>query len=201
MTIVNTDYGVFAKIVAVSGTILAAGSAIGLGWRRRAKWEPIEQDVPAGPQKVGSLVSAVSIALLFAFLNDLKYARTLGTTAAWCLGGTIVALVVYTLLFSIVYEKEAIAAGAQPPKTVRVKVIGGTWLTPVARAKLGFDGAETIQDLYDGAAYNKDRVWPKIAQQLAQALFILAYLGLVCAGTIALACASILVALRIKGAT
>jgi len=198
MTLSNPDYGVFANVVAVSGTIIAAGSAIGLGWRRRAKWEPIEQDVPAGPQKVGSLISAVIIALIFVTWNGPEFQGALSKTAIWCLAGTVVSLIIYTLLFALVYEKEEVVPDSSPPTTRRVKVIGGLWLTKPAKEKLGTDGANTVQDLYEGALYRKDLLWPKIAQQISQSLFILAYLGLICAGTIALASASILTSLKMK---
>src|SRR5690349_20284856 len=62
----DPDYGVLKNVVAAAGSLLAATGALLLGWRGRGRWEPAEEDVPRGPQKVGSLLAALAIAVIWA---------------------------------------------------------------------------------------------------------------------------------------
>jgi hypothetical protein len=43
-----------------------------MGFRGRAKWEPSEEDVSAGPQKVAALITAVGIVIIWVRINDPK---------------------------------------------------------------------------------------------------------------------------------
>lgn len=199
--IYTTDYGPFAPVVAASGSVLAMGLALGLGWRGRAKWEPVEEDVPAGPQKVGGLVAAVVVALIWARMFDLQYGSTLTAIAVWCLAVAVVSLLFYMMLQMLLYDVERVPAKAAPggPPTERVKVIGGLWLLPQAKNKIGEkDGPNSTQELFEGAAYKKDLLWSRPAQGLAKVLFALGYIGLTVAGTVALGAASILIALKMR---
>jgi hypothetical protein len=201
MTLTTQDYGPFADIVKIAGSIMAMGLAIGLGWRGRAKWEPIEEDVPAGPRKVGGLIAAITVALIWVGLNDLQYLPVLTKIALYCLGVAFLSLMIYILLQMLVYEVVRVPAGALPGTDVTevVKVIGGLWLRSDARKKLGKeDGPNTVQDLFAGSAYKKDALWPRPAQGLAKVFFALAYISLTVAGTVALGAASILIALKMR---
>src|SRR5437764_12309101 len=93
-----TDYGPFAPVVAASGSILAMGLALGLGWRGRAKWEPAEEDVPAGPQKIGGLAAAITVALMWARMFDLRYGSTLTEIAISSLAVALASLLSYIML-------------------------------------------------------------------------------------------------------
>jgi hypothetical protein len=59
------EYGPLSDVVAAAGSIIAASGAIALAWRGRTKWEPSEQDLDKGPQKVGGLLAAVLISVLW----------------------------------------------------------------------------------------------------------------------------------------
>ncbi len=178
------------------------GLALRLGWRGRAKWEPIEEDVSAGPQKVAALVAAVAVALIWARLYDLQYETILTKISVYCLLIAVASLLIYIMLQMLVYEVDRVPKGAPQGafQTEKVKVIGGLWLRGDAKRKLRKkDGPKTVQQLFDGAAFNKDVLWHRPAQGLSKVLFALCYIGLIVAGTVALGAASILVALKMKG--
>lgn len=198
MILVSPDYGGFAPIVKIAGSVMAMGSAIGLGWRHRAKWEPIEEDVPAGPQRVGGLIAAITIALIWVGLNS---SSLLTKITIYCLADALLSLFIYILLQMLVYDRVSVRPNALSGthQTESVKVIGGLWLRADARQELRKeDGPKTVQELFAGREYKKDLVWPRAAQGLAKALFALVYIGLTVGGTVALGAASILVALKMS---
>jgi len=59
------QFGPLTGLVGTVGSIFAAGVAIALTWRGRARWEPSETDIAKGPERVGGLVTAVLIVILF----------------------------------------------------------------------------------------------------------------------------------------
>ena len=174
------DYGPLKEVVSLAGSIIAAGAAIGLAWRGRANWEPSEEDVPAGAQKVGGLIGAVLIALIFANWSNEDDAGKLVTTALVALGLTLVFLVLYGCLVGMQTYKFIEADGTPE------RIIGGFWLTKKAR-KIKAERQLDVQRLLEGAAYEIDKVWSRPSRQLAKTSFVLAYLGLTTSGTIALA--------------
>ena len=177
------DYGPLKDIVALAGSIMAAGAAIALAFRGRARWEPSEQDIQAGAQKVGALVASVLIALMWVAWRDGKHNGTLVTVALVLLGATLLSLLLYGYL-----------VGAQTYDVVTQdgtkKVIGGFWLTAEAKEQRKARNL-TIQRLLEGAAYDVDKLWSRPSRQLAKSSFLLGYLGLTICGTVALAAAAI----------
>jgi hypothetical protein len=196
------NYGPFAPVVAASGSILAMGAALRLGWRGRAKWEPIEEDVPAGPQKVGGLAAAIAVALIWVRMYEIRYETDLTKIAIYCWILAFVSLLIYIMLQMLLYEKERTTATSTPGNVEieRLKIVGGLWLLPKAKRKLAEqDGPGTVQELFEGAAYNKDLLWSRPTQGLSKVLFAIAYVTLTTGGTVALGATSILIALKMKG--
>ena len=138
-----TDSGPYSLMVAGGGSLIAAASSLALSWRGRAKWEPDEQDVPRGAQKVGVLLTAIGVGILWSQYHDLHGAKgssLLGVTLITA-AGTVVGLLVYGVLVG------ALTYDILKPK--RRKIIGGFALTPYAK-KLLYDvestaKAETVQ--------------------------------------------------------
>jgi hypothetical protein len=206
--IISTSYGAFATIVTVAGNIVAMGAAITLGWKGRAKWEPVEEDVPKGPQKVATVIAALLVVIIWAQLNDIQYKSTLITIVIRCLFGLVVSLIIYGLLNGFIYT--AVRKKKDEPEKSRVveqvKVIGGIWLNSHARKRKGTredpddDKSQilTVQRMFDLSEYNKDELWPRPSQQIASALFTLGYLGLIVTGTVAVGSGAILTGLIIK---
>lgn len=196
MIVDQTNYGVLSDLVSGAGSLIAAVGAIGMGWRRRAKWEPSEIDVDKGPQRVGSLLAAVVIAVIWVQMRTSDKLPTLIKLSIGLVIGTVLFLCVYGLLISIyTYEKEV-------SETSTIKVIGGFSLTPSAnqalRKKEKSGQSLSVQELFKGSAYNMDKIWPRWSRAFAKLLFVICYLGLTASGTIALACAAIILGLSQK---
>lgn len=203
------DYGAFAPIVSTAGSIMAMGAAITLGFKGRAKWEPVEEDVAKGPQKVASVVASLLIVLIWVQFNDIQYKSTLTKLVIWCLVILILSLLVYGLLRGYVYRKVRKKPGsaATSKATEEINVIGGLWLTKAAKKRLaepeepdnpGQQAPLTVQKLFAMADYDKDLLWSRPSQQLASMLFTLGYLGLIIAGTVALGSGAILTGVMMK---
>lgn len=188
---IGAEYGPFKDVVATAGSIMAAVGAIGLAWRGRANWEPSEEDVPRGAQKVGALVAAIAIALLWAEWRTAEHAGSL-TTLAIVLG-------LCTIAFLLLY---GYLVGLQTYEVVELngkrRIIGGFWLTSAAtEARKSAPGNVTVQKLLAGAAYDPDVLWSRPSRQLAKIAFQCGYLGLTISGTVALAAAAIRVGLAV----
>jgi hypothetical protein len=191
----TTEYGTLAPLVKTVGWLMSAAVAIGLAWRGRAKFEPSEQDLPNGPQKVVGVVSAVGIAVLWSRYASQVYAPFLTQAAIWLGCATVIFLITYGLLISTnTYECER-----SPRKNVveRYKVIGGFSLTEQAR-HLMKEKSKTIQEIFCGSGYDADKVWPRVSRSLAKQSFVICYLGLALSATLGLACAGILILLNQK---
>jgi hypothetical protein len=174
-----TKFGPFSSLVATVGSIMAMGAAIALGWRGRARWEPDEEDIASAPQKVGSLVAACAIALIFFLMSTKEQVPALTRIAVYCLATTVASLLVYTMLVNgLIYEKVI-------SREKTIKIIGGLWKTGTARKAQKKEDV-TTQELFAGAQYKPDKIWPRFARGLSKVLFLLGYFGLSVAGTVAL---------------
>ena len=184
------NYGVLKDVVATAGSIMAAGSAIRFSWKGRADWEPSEQDIPSGAQKIGALIAAVLIALVWVRWRDGKHTGSLEEAALILLGLTVAFLIAYGYLVGVQTYKVAQING----KTRNV--IGGFWLTNEAKQSKARHNVP-IQQLLEGAAYNVDRLWSPASRQLAKTTFVVGYLGLTVCGTVALAAGAIRLGLAV----
>jgi hypothetical protein len=143
-----SEYGPLAGLVASVTAILAAGAAITLTWVRNANWAPPEDDVPAAPAKVASLLTAVAVAALWFETGKGLSARDLETVAAFAGGLTFFFLLIYSLMVGVyVYERKV--ADTEGKVEVR-RSVGGFWLTRDGRE--GLKAARTVQRLFEGAA-------------------------------------------------
>lgn len=194
------EYGILADLVSGAGSLLAAGGALRLGWRGRLKnWEPSEEDIDRGPQRVGSLLVVVAIAILWTQTRGLEHLHFLNTLAISLLAVTVIALIIYGILTGVfTYDRVIYVSGHTQIK----KIVGGFWLTEEARhAKKRARNEDPPrflkeQDLLKGAAYDADSVWPRLSRSLAKSAFVVFYIMLTASGTIALACASIILGLK-----
>jgi hypothetical protein len=161
-----------------------------LAWRGRAKWEPSEEDIPAGLQKVGGLVAAVGIVLLWAEWRTPDHVKSLDVLAITLAACAIVSLLAYSYLVGS-QSYDAVAT------TATTRIIGGFWLTSTARKARQNAGNVTVQDLLAGAGYDPDKLWSRSSRQLAKLAFQVSYLGLTLSGTIALTAAAIRLGLAV----
>jgi hypothetical protein len=187
----SDDYGALGTIVATAGSIMAAGTAIGYSWRGRIQqWEPSEQDLPKGGQKVGGLVAAGLVVLLWSEMRDATDVPALNRLIIGSLAITLVFLLLYSFLVGT--QKYTRWEGTKKAYTV----IGGYRLTPIARKKRNENGAP-VQQVFKGLEYDPDRVWTRGSRQLAKTSFVLLYIGLTVSGTVALASAAVRLGLAV----
>jgi hypothetical protein len=183
------DTGTLAPVVKAAGWLISAVAAIGLTWRQRAHWEPAEEDVSQGPARVGGLLSAVALALIWTLLATTGHRGTLAVTAITLAALSLLALLGYGYLIATQLYDKLIMSG---PDTTRIIIIGGFRRTPAATAKLAERTDLTVQTLLADAAYDPDLVWPRPSRALAKMSFTAAYLLLTVCGTLALSTAAIL---------
>jgi hypothetical protein len=187
MLLAGEDFGPFTDLVGLAGTAIAAIGALTLAWRGRARWEPDEEDISTGPQKVGGVLALVGLVLLwtaFEGADDVGALRWLTVLFAVL---TVVGLFLYSFLISRqTYQLEKLKGNG----VVSVTVIGGFRTTERAM-ELARDG-RTLQEILRGAAYEVDRVWPRGSRTMAKQAFVAAYLLLTVSGTLAVASAAML---------
>lgn len=182
-------YGPLGEVVSIAGSIMGAVSALALAWRGRASWEPVEQDVSSGPQKVGGLLAALLIVLMWV---DSRNSTTTDQLRAFVVTygvGTLLFLVAYSALVGTLTYLRVVAIA--PDRSEQQRIIGGFWLTSEARRERRAH-ATTVQEVLAGAAYDPDKVWSRPARQLAKTALIIGYMGLTICGTTALAAAAML---------
>lgn len=186
-----TDYGPLTDLVKYAGILISAAGAIGLTWRRRAKWEPSEQDVPSGAAKVAGLLTAIVIAVIWTQYSTAAAKPEL-TRISLTLG---VVCVVFLLVYGYLIAQLVYVQAVSPKKNqvINVKIIGGFALTRDAKKHLREAGS--IQRLFEGAGYDPDLVWTRASRAFAKQLFVLCFIGLNVSGTIALSCAALLLLL------
>jgi hypothetical protein len=194
MTLLATeDYGQLTPLVVTIGTIVSATAAILMGFRGRAKWEPAEEDVSKGPQKVASLLAAVAIVVLWVTQNDATRVGSLSNLAIRCGLATILFLLAYGWLISVYTYKKI--TSPRTGEANEIKIIGGFRLIESAKEELK-NAVISVQQLFAGRGYEEDLVWTRASRAAAKMFFVVSYLGLTICGVIALAAAGMMILLN-----
>lgn len=187
--LLSDTYGPLEEVISGASFAMAAAVALFTAWRGRSDWEPAKSDLPDLPAKVGVLVSAVLITVLFvgtieASDNTLIMVATLLGVAV-----VVVASVAYLSLIGIfVCVRQHYRDDSELDEE---RIIAGFVLTPEAR-RAKREGHLTTQNLLAGMGYEPDAVWAPWSRIITKLAFVVAYLLLTVAGTIALAGAGIL---------
>jgi hypothetical protein len=187
------DYGQLTPLVVAIGSVVSATAAILMGFRGRAKWEPAEEDVSKGPQRVASLLAAVAIVLLWVTQNNPKQVAWLSKLAIGCGLATILFLLAYGWLISVYTYKKI--TSPETGQAQEIKVIGGFRLIESATEELK-KAVISIQQLFAGRGYEEDLVWTRASRAAAKMLFVISYLGLTICGVITLAAADMMILLN-----
>lgn len=179
-----------ADTVSTAGSLVAAASAIRLAWQGRTRWEPSEEDVHTGGQRVAGLLSVVAIVLMWVQLRGPEHARELNKI----LIGAVLAAAILFLLYSFLLGLQTYMLYPGLPGETRI--IGGFRLMPNARAQRKRRHVGN-QKLLQNLDYEPDAVWTRPSRQFAKTACIALYMGLIAAGTIALAAAAIRISIEV----
>jgi hypothetical protein len=179
------DYGPFSTLIKSTGWLIASSVAVGLAWRRRSKWEPSEEDVSGGPAKLGGLLAAVGLAIIWSQFVSPEKTGALVSLSLWAAGLSLLCLLLYGFITAVSTYRET-EVGKLPRN-----IIGGFWLTEEARRGLAKSHSMTLQQLFQ--ELGTERTWPRSSRALSKTCFVTMYLGLTVAGSVALTCAGGLV--------
>ena len=159
------------------------GVAVGLAWRGRSRWEPSEEDIDKGPQKIAGLGTAVFVGILWVLTRQ-------QTSTGLMPGIAILAFIlcfVSLLVYGFVTSTQTYLDGNKK------RLIGGFTLTREARRTKSQKKIRTVQQLFAGAAYDPDEIWPRPSRALAKLTFVALYVVLIIAGSVAIASTAIAV--------
>lgn len=189
------EYGPLTQLVSSAGSIMAAAGAIILSFKGRARWEPSEEDIPKGPQKVAGLAVAVVIAVLTTTARPERQGM-LASLAVASAAASVLFLLVYGYLVGLHTYKKVLVVDATNGRTVDSKIIGGFRLTENARETIEKQRV-TVQRFLEGVAYDPDEVWTRPSRVIIKQLFVAAYIGLIGFGAVGLSAASLLLGLGV----
>jgi energy-coupling factor transporter transmembrane protein EcfT len=180
-----SDYGAFANVVGVAGSLAAAVGAITLAFKKRTRWQPPEECVPAAVARVSSLIAMVFVALIYVF------AKAIGPFILAVLAIVCLIIAMYALIQALTTNVRYSFFYPNSEETNRK--LGGSELTPEA-ANIQKATGQTVQQLFSDAQGKKDLVWTRQSQAEIQVWSTLSFIGLIAFGTCALSSASMLVA-------
>lgn len=182
-----SEYGPFAPAVGYAGAIMAAGGALFFLWGgRMRKWRPPDESLPGGAQKVVILLCGVGMVLQWYFAAPENVGPFLVVTGILGIACVLCFFRYTGLLGMYVYSKK-VATG--PNSTKDKRVLGGRNLLPEAEAKRVAEGID-IQTLFEGAAYEPDRLWSRVERQWVKQRILLFFILSLVFGTSALTGAS-----------
>lgn len=175
-----SEFGRLAEPATLAGMIMGATASIGLAWRGRTKWEPAEEDVPKLFQKVGGVLNAVALVGIWFLSSGQTHLQLLKRVMAFASGILLLASAVYVVLVATMVYDQVYSPVRNQHRTR--KIIAGFWMRGEAREKLVL--AATVQNLFAGAGYDPDLVWPRISRALAKLVFQLCYLVIIVSGSL-----------------
>jgi Na+(H+)/acetate symporter ActP len=180
-----TDYGVFANIVAIAGSLASAAAAIGLAFKKRSKWQPPEEALPAVAARFASLLTMIVIALLYVF------GARIGLT--WLAVVTAAFFIIAIISLTVAIKTNITYSFYYPDNDEQSRKLGGDVLTQEA-AGIRRDKGLTEQAMFHDAQGVKDLVWTKASQASVNARSTISFILLIGFGTCSLAAAATLVA-------
>lgn len=179
-----TDYGPFGPVVGYGAAIIAAVSALSLTWQGRlAKWKPPEEDLPNVAQKVVLMLCGVGMVVVWYFAEP-------KTVPILLFVGVALGLVCFGsfLIYSGMIGRYSFVkqVAVSPKKTPDVKILGGRDLLPSAVQTMKKNGITSVQDLFEGAAYDPDKLWSRESRQWVKTRIVALFVVVLFSGTLAL---------------
>jgi hypothetical protein len=193
MHIAATDYGVFAPLVAITSTIMAAGGAIILLWAGPLeKWRPPDADLRGLAKRIIFLACSVLMVLLALEAAPANFVWM--KKGAWCLLVTCVVLgIAYSASRYGLYHSKL-----SPDGKSRIPILGGLWLKKAAKASMKQNQVTEIDDLLDGAP-GPHALWSGISRFVARVLVLGTFIVFVVTATASLMQAGLIVYVKTAG--
>jgi hypothetical protein len=170
--------GVLTPVVETVGAMLSASIAISLGFRRRATFEPSEEDLPKLANRLASALAAIALAVLWSQYSNAAYSSFLLKLTAYTSAIAVIASVVYSVLIGTLTVRTIVSEG--PKRGASAKRVKGFWKTKGAAKRLeALEKAgkyPTDQEFLEGNHYDLDRVWPPSSRSLAKQCVALPFL-------------------------
>jgi hypothetical protein len=188
-----SEYGVFAPLVAVVSTIMAAGGAIILLWAGPLeKWRPPDADLPGMAKRVIFLACSVVMVML-ALEATPSNLDSMKTTAWWLLGGCVAVGVAYSgLRFGLYHSKMNLNGKGRKP------ILGGLWMKDAAKASMAQNNVTEIDDLLDGSP-GPQAIWSGPSRFFARVLILSMFIFFVVFATASLMEAGLITYVKTTG--
>lgn len=192
MLLTATDYGPFAPMVGFVGGAAAAVTAISITWRGTLKkWRPPEEALPGTAQKMIAILGIISVVYIW-WIASPETAELLWKYVFVMLGSAVTAFLFYSL--SVAYLRYTIETD-----TGTHVVLGGLWLSAFAKKTMKEKNVPTAQEFLKGVGYQKDIVWSRLSQVLAQLITIMLYIITLAGGTAAVGGVGFLIQVGMTG--
>jgi hypothetical protein len=185
-----SNYGVFAQIVAIAGSLASAAAAIRLAFMKRSKWQPPEESLPTAATRFATLIAMVIVALLYVF------GARVGLV--WLAIVTVVFLVTAIISLTLAIRTNIKYSFYYPRRDEKSRKLGGEVLTEEA-ARIRQEKGVTEQAMFEDAQGDKDLVWTKDSQASVNIRSTISFIFLIGFGTCTLAAAAMLVAVSMAG--
>jgi hypothetical protein len=193
MMLAASEYGVFAPLVAIVSTIMAAGGAVILLWAGPLeKWRPADADFPGMAKRIIFLACSVVMVLLAleATPTNLDWLKK---TAWWLLSSCVVVSIAYSALRYALYHSKL-----NPNGNSRKPILGGLWMKSAAKASMRENNVTEIDDLLDGAP-GPQAIWSAPSRFLARVLILSMFFGFVVSATTALVAVGLITYVKTTG--
>ena len=180
------NYGEFANIVAIAGSLSSSVMAISLSFLGRSKWQPPEEALPRASARLAALLAMVVLALLYVFGAKLGL--------IWVAVVTVVFFFVAVISLWTAIKTNTKYSFYWPEQEIEInRRLGGDVLTAQAK-KIKDAKQQTEKQMFQDAQGDKDLVWTRESQAAVQFRSTLSFILLIGFGTCTLAAAATLVA-------
>ncbi|SLM48694.1 membrane protein of unknown function [Nitrospira japonica] len=188
-----SEYGVFAPLVAIISTIMAAGAAVILLWAGPLeKWRPADADLPGMAKRIIFLACSVVMVLL-ALESAPQNLEWMKETAWWLLGVWVVLGIVYSALRYGLYHSKV-----NPNGKGRKPILGGLWMRAAAKTSMKQNKITEVDDLLDGAP-GPQAIWSGPSRFLARVLILGMFIVFVVSATTSLMAVGLITYVKTTG--
>lgn len=193
MILAASEYGVFAPLVAIISTIMAAGGAVVLLWAGPLeKWRPADADLPGMAKRIIFLACSVVMVLLAVEAKPSNLDWMKGT-AWWLLGSCMVVGIAYSAFRYALYHSRL-----NPNGKGRKPILGGLWMKAAAKASMRESNVTEVDDLLDGAP-GPQAIWSAPSRFFARVLILTLFIGFVVSATTTLLAAGLITYVKTTG--